>query len=747
MAMTQQGLVLGTAGYMAPEQASGQGSDQRADVWAFGVVLYEMLTGLPVFKGESVPHVLADVLKTEPDWSRLPKNLHPRVRHLLERCLTKKPRSRWHSIADARIEIEAALGDPRGVTPGPSGSAAERQSSNVLRLAAMAVVAAGIAGAAVWLLRPMPTPAPEPKPVVRFSIPLPAPLSFPGDSVSMLAVSPDGKHIAYSSGGEIFLRNIGEREARPVQGTAETGAGPFTPVFSPDGQWLAYVHVQSAVGPYRVKRVPIAGGAPSTIHEANNPSNFPHGLSWPTADDVLFTNADGIVRVSVNGGMPDVLIARAQGERLFSPQLLPDGESVLFTRAPGDPGAFGGIEAPQVVVQSIGADDRTVVRERGSAGRYLPTGHLVYADGTALFAIPFDPQSRTVRGGAVPMVDALRRSGNAFSDAAYFAVSETGTLVTVPPNVGSDGGVERTLTWVDRNGREEPFPVRPDDYSMVRISPDGKKVALVLGAAMVTNARLAIWIFDLTTETLSSLTAHPDGDDGPVWSTDSSRIFFRSARDSPPMGVYAIGVDTGETTPLAASPDFPIVMPWTVSPDDRTLGLLTVGADSAFDVIALSLEGGGEYVPLLHEATDENQPAFSPNGAWIAYQEGAVEDGTAEISIRPYPDVSRRKFPVGPGRAPVFSRDGSELFYLDGEGLWAAPITYEPTLRVGTPQRLFETTGYFLDAPGRAWDVDPSGERFLMIRLPTSESGELPTERIDVVVNWFEELESRVPVD
>jgi Tol biopolymer transport system component len=694
-----------------------------------------------------VPHILADVLKTEPDWTRLPKNLHPRVRHLLERCLTKKPRSRWHSIADARIEIEAALSDPRGVTPEPSAGAAERKSSSALRLAAAALVVAAIAGAAGWLFRPVPTPAPEPKPVVRFSIPLPTPLSFPGDSVSMIAVSPDGKSIAYRAGGEILLRNIGEREARPVRGTAETGLGPVTPVFSPDGQWLAYVQVQSLIGPYTVKRVPVAGGAPSTIHEPTG--LFPHGLSWPTADAVLFTNTDGIVRVSLDGGMPEVLIARAEGERLFSPQLLPGGEAVLFTSVPGDPGSMGGIEAAQVVVQSIGMDDRTVIRERGSASRYLPTGHLVYAEGTALFAIPFDPEARAVRGGPVPVIDALRRSGNGFSDTGYFAVSETGTLVTVAPNARSAGRVERALTWVDRNGRETPFPARPDDYSMARISPDGSKVALVLGTALVTNVQLAIWIFDLRTETLSSLTADPAGDDAPVWSTDSSRIFFRSARDAPPLGVYAIEVDTGETRLVASSPDFPIVQPWTISPDNRTLGLLSVGPNSDFDIMTLSLGDGGEYMPLLHEAVAETQPVFSPNGAWIAYQENAV-DGTVEINIRPFPNVSRARTPVGSGRHAVFSPDGSELFYLDGGALSAAPITYEPTLRVGTPQRLFETAGYFLDAPGRAWDVDPSGERFLMIRepaTPETDGGLPPSARIDVVVNWFEELESRVPVD
>jgi DNA-binding winged helix-turn-helix (wHTH) protein len=650
------------------------------------------------------------------------------------RFIVTEPGRGFRFVASVETMTPAAapaLSETR-VPPGKEASG----PSKVLRFAAAAAIAV-VVGFTGWFLRPFP--APEPKSVVRFSVPLPAEPAYPANNFSTVAVSPDGQLIAYVAGGEILLRNVGEREARPVQGTAETG-GVVTPVFSPDGQWLAYVHGRN-VTETAVKRVPIGGGTPVPLYEATRAVDFPLGLSWPTADTMLFANADGIVRIPANGGTPEVLVARGQGERFDSPQLLPTGEAVLFTRVPRNPGDIGEINVAQVVVQSVGVDDRTVVVEGGSAARYLPTGHLVYAQGTALFAIPFDPQARTVRGGPVQISDALRRSASGHSDTAYFDISKTGTLVTVPSNPTAGGRFETTLTWVDREGREEPFPVRADDYTMVRISPDSTKVALVLGTVL-GGPRPAIWLFDLRTENLSLLTADPAGDDGPVWSADGRRVFFRSLRGDAP-GVYAIELETGETKLLASSSlEFRGPLPWTISPDDRTLGLITFARNT--DIATLSL-ADGELAWLLHDPEIiENQPSFSANGAWIAYREGP-DDGTGEITIRPFPGVSRTRIPVGRGTSSVFSRDGSELFFFDGQGLSAVPVTYEPTLRVGAPQRLFETTARFPTVTGgRSWDVDPSGERFLMINAPSAAAGDAGA-RIDVVVNWFEELKRRVP--
>jgi dipeptidyl aminopeptidase/acylaminoacyl peptidase len=417
---------------------------------------------------------------------------------------------------------------------------------------------------------------------------------------------------------------------------------------------------------------------------------------------------------------------------------------------PGEPGTAGQFDSAQIVVQSIGTDDRTVVWQGGSAARYLPSGHLVYAQGTALFAIAFDPNTRAVSGGPVQMLQGLRRSSNSFSDTANYAISDTGTLAMVPgnPGAGADVPVETTLTWVDREGREEALALRPDDYTLVRISPDGTKLALVVGANLIRNTPPSIWIFDLQTNNLSLLTADPAGDDGPVWSSDSRRIFFRSLRNDM-VGVYAIELDTGATDLIAsATGNFPNALPWSISPDDRTLALVSAASVENINVAALSLTDG-EFAHLLEGEGTENEPSISPSGAWIAYQQ-STNGGALEINIRPFPDVSRTRIPVARGQSAVFSRDGKELFFFDGTGgLMAASVAYEPTLRVGTPRRLFDSAAYLWVALGRAWDVDPSGQRFLMIRQPSSPEDDAPVERqrIDIVLNWSEELENRVPTE
>jgi serine/threonine-protein kinase len=311
MGATQQGTIFGTAAYMSPEQASGEVVDKRADIWSFGVVLFEMLTGHRMFTGKSVSHVLANVLKADPDWKSLPANLHPRVRLLLERCLEKEPRDRYHDIAEARVDLEHVLADPRGVLIQSEGAAARTKSAS-LRFVAIVVAAAAVAGGLGWFSHRVP----ESKPglVVRFPMLLPPSVQFTPAPVSMIAISSDGTRVAYTANGQVFLRNLNESEGRPVPGTNAGGFGAAEPVFSPDGLWLAYVHVIANEGPFIIYRVPITGGTPLKVFEAQKgPNNFEFGLTWPTADKMVFANSDGIVQVAADGGTPEVLVKRVEG--------------------------------------------------------------------------------------------------------------------------------------------------------------------------------------------------------------------------------------------------------------------------------------------------------------------------------------------------------------------------------------------------------------------------------------------------
>jgi hypothetical protein len=330
------------------------------------------------------------------------------------------------------------------------------------------------------------------------------------------------------------------------------------------------------------------------------------------------------------------------------------------------------------------------------------------------------------------------------SDTANFAVSDTGTLITIPGDAAmqAQGRIATTLTWVDRDGRETELPIRPDDYTTVRISPDGTKIALVVGSQIARGTSPKIWLYDQRTENLSLLSGHPDGDDSPLWSTDGRRVFFRSRR-AEANGVYAIDVETREVTLIGSSAEFASALPWTITRDDRLLGLVGAATFTDFNIVTLSV-ADGKFANVLQEKVNESEPSFSPNGAWIAYA-GRALDPASQITIRPFPAVSRTLIPVGPGFSPLFSRTGTELFFLDGTALSVAPISYEPTVIVGPPRVLFDATSYILNVDGRAWDVDPSGQRLLMIRAPGGAEGARERERIDVVLNWFEELKTRAP--
>jgi len=723
VAMTEQGMILGTAAYMSPEQASGQATDQRADVWAFGVVLFEMLSGGPLFAGESVPQILADVLRSEPDWSRLPKNLHPRLRVLLERCLEKKVRNRYHSIADVRVDIERVLSDPQGVVVAdtravvPARSMVSRIASSVVLVLAGAAVA-GIVG---WITRPKPVPAT----IDRWAYALPDSQAFRNMAWTVMALSPDGRRFVYNTTDGLYVRSMDELEARLIPGTEESLQNLF---FSPDGQSVAYFANN------QLKRIALSGGAPVVI--AAGLTNL-DGASWGQGDTILFDQDTGMYRVSAKGGTPERVIAARAGENLGRPELLPDGETVLFTTV-----IASNWDAAQIVAQSLSTGERTVLIQGGRSAHYLPTGHLIYARGDGLFARAFDLDTLKVSGGAVPLVQSVMRAAN--TDSANYGIAANGTLAYVR---GTDRTARHSLIWVDRDGSEELINAPVRNYQYAQLSPDGTRVALDS-----RDEENDIWIFDLARGNLQRLTRDPGMNRSPVWWLDGRVAFSRASGNA--EDIYWQAADgSGMAEPLtnnSSELQLPL-FPSSFTPDGSVL-LSTAGDD---DIWMTTIDGtAATSAPLLNNAWREGSPALSPDGRWLAYK--SAESGQDEVYVRPFPNTEtfRRKISTNGGSHPDWNPDGSELFYLelerDGSGtgaLMAVPIDAGTSFTPGTPRKLFAGNFVAIGGGRGVYDVANDGQRFLMIKNAAGSDGEDARNEIIIVQNFVEELQRLVPVN
>jgi Tol biopolymer transport system component len=730
--MTEAGFILGTAAYMSPEQARGRFVDQRTDIWAFGCVLYEMLTGKPAFLGEDVTSTLARVLETPAKLDALPADVPPAVRRTLELCLEKDARKR---IADMR-DVQLALAGTFAVAA--LSAAPQRRALPI----AAAVAAVALAGAAAWLLKP--APAADPKIITRFNYTLPAGITLRNTPRPVLDIAPNGEFFAFNGSDGIRVRRMGEIDSHVIPGTARPLVDP---VISPDGREVAYFEVPP---PIKLVKVAIGGGAPVVLAE---PLQTPFGLSWEPDGTLYYAQPDGIWRVSHNGDKPKHVIDTANGQA-YGPQLLPGGEWLLFTLA--KTGSVNRWNDADIVIQSLKSGERRVLRSGGFDARYLPSGYITYAFQNVLFASAFDPTTLKIDDERVALVQGVQSAGLAplgGSGSSFYAVSNNGTLVFVPGTAGPDPvRPQRTLAWVDRDGKATPLPVRPDNYTMARLSPDGTRIALVVGSALpASDPPPDIYVYDLKTENLTQLTFSPESDDGPVWSRDGSRIFYRANKNGVGI-VTAVSADGGTPEPLARSESGDYPLAWSVSPDGERL--LLVNATTVQDVNLATVDIGKDNTvkPLLDLAENVAEPSLSPNGQWLLYYEYRDPSARdAEVDIRPFPDVRQQRRPVAPGMHPIFSADGSEIFFFDGGGLSVAPVQYSP-LRVGGPRKLFRGQYWYgvagpTGALGRAWDVDSKNDRFLMITMPSTGTTGTPAaqEEIDVVENWLEELKQRVP--
>ena len=602
-AMTQAGMILGTAAYMSPEQARGKPVDKRTDIWAFGCVLFEMLTGTRAFSADEVSDTLAYVLTKEVNWSTLPRQTPAAVRYLLGRCLDKDARGRLRDIGEARLALEGAF--ETGVSPTVESVAVsqpavwERRVPLVLAASLLTAVVIGLAAWSLW-------PSAEPPVVTRSDYDLPEGQQFRNLGRSVLAFSPDGRAFVYDATEGLYLRAMGDLEARLIPGT-ETGL-TVMPFFSPDGESVAYFDIAAN----EMKRIATSGGAPVVISAAG----FPFGASWGPGDAILFGEGQGILRVSANGGTPALVIPAEAGEQMDGPQLLPDGDSVLFSVTTST-GATRWDEA-QIVVQSLRTGERTVIWQGGSDARYVPTGHLVYAVRDGLYAMAFDVDSLTVRGGPVPMVQNVQRAlvPQTSTGTANFGVSAQGSLVYVS---GTNASNDRMLALVGRDGVVAPLGVPPASYLSPRLSPDGGRLVV----QSVEAEGNMLWTYDLSSDRqIQQLTF--DGDNHrPIWTPDGQRITFSSDREGP-MSLYWTPADgSGAPERLTTAEAGTSHWPQSWSPDGQTL-LFNVQRDLLTDWDIWTLSVTGRETERLYDTPDTIYVGaeLSPDGEWLAYGAG-----------------------------------------------------------------------------------------------------------------------------
>jgi serine/threonine protein kinase/Tol biopolymer transport system component len=709
---TQQGVILGTAAYMSPEQARGKAADKRADIWAFGVVLFEMLTGRAVFSGKDVADILAAVLRSEPDWNRLPANLHWRLRELLERCLEKEAKNRYSGIADVRVDIQKVTADPSGGFA-PLQAFVERQLKWRLVLpwvAAALALGAIITGVAVWKLKPS-----EPRQVIRFSYELPGPQQFSNlGGAQVVAVSPDGKLFAYTTPEGLYLRSMGDWSARLLTGT-EGAAYPF---FSPDGNWIGYVS-QS-----KLKKISIGGSAPMTLCDGD----VDGGFSWTSDNRIIHGSGDSISWVSADGGKPEPLFEE-KGNTLGIPQMLPDGKSVLFTTSATPP--------HKIMVHSLKSGKSKVLFEGGFA-RYIKTGHIVYGMGNSLYARPFNPDTLEVTGRPALLIEDVLVSSWLW----HYAVSDSGTLVYMPST--TTAGNNRTLVWVDRKGKEEPIAAAPDVYCDLKISPDGTQIA----TSIVAAGNLNIHIWDIAHANMRQLTFDKFDNTQPLWTPDGKSIIYES-RHNDGIGLYRKEVDGNGEDEIIAPSSQKMFFPNSWSSNGKIL-VFTEWNGTNLDICTLSMERDQAPKPLLNGKYYEVFPKISPDGQWMTYMSG--ESGRDEVYVRPFPEVDKGRWTVSTngGTYPLWSGDRQDLLYWTDDALMVVPVQTTPTFRFGTPKALFQRTPARITVFGLTripWDISPDGKRFLMMKPPASTGPAAETPRkINIVLNWTEELKQRVPV-
>jgi serine/threonine protein kinase/Tol biopolymer transport system component len=701
---TQAGIILGTAAYMAPEQARGKPVDRRVDIWAFGCTVFEMLAGKPAFAGETLTDIVAAVVNTEPAWRALPTETPEAVRSVLRRCLQKDPARRLRDVADGRLELE----EP---PPGPSTSAVAYPQSIASRVLPWALCFALTVGLLVSALTRRE--AFGDRPISRLDLIVPEgnqhPELFDAEGAAV-AISPDGSQVGLvlvrSVERQIYLRRLDAPDMIPLRGTENARVL----CFSPDGRSIAFV-----TSDRNVKTISLRDGLVKVIG-SNADNGIVAGLSWTTDDSIIYVSRGGLWEASVRGGAARQLTTpdRQRGEVAHRwPHALPESNGVLFMST-----TSSGRDGWRVEVVSTTTGRRQALVDRGTFPVYAASGHLLFVRDGSLLAAPFDVKRVQLTGSPVPVVSNVAVGG---AGGAMMTVSRTGSLLTAPV-----ASADR-LVWVSRGGDETEFGRTPPGIvRFPRIAPDGRRVALSIDATDV-------WVIDSVREASTRLTSGQVTGGNILWTPDGRQILFVTSQGLQAM--EASGGATGQPLP-SSSPSESL---GSISPDGRELAVLRYGQETGPDVYEVPLSGASTARPLLNGPFFEGGPQFSPDGRWLAYVSN--ETGRFEVYIRPYPALDR-KWPVstGGGTAPIWNRNGRELFYRNGAKMISVAVSPESDLLFSTPTVLFERPySYGTGVTVANYDVSADGQRFLMVK---EEAG---GARVHVTLNFFDELKRLAP--
>ncbi len=722
--LTEKGTLLGTVQYMAPEQLEGKEADRRSDIFAFGAIVYEMVTGERAFEGESQASLIHAIMGTDPPPpSRVERTTPPGLDYVVQVCLKKAADDRWQSSRDLLRELKRVEpGNALEVVPVASATSSGRaiwQRPISLMFAAVLVGALPM-GLGVWSLMPD-----GPSRVTRFVIsPPPAAQFAPTVNQPDVAISPDGTQVVYGSLADDGTRLLSVCPLDQLGAILlrSLGSQPMGPFVSADGKWVGFFDDANDT----LKKVSILGGPPLTICQMDG--NL-RGASWGVDDTIVFATqatGNGLWRVSAAGGEPDALTRPnvSSGELGHQwPEILPGGEAVLFTIV-----MKGSIEEARIAVLNLETGEQQGLLSGGSNPRYAITGHLVYGHKGTLRAVGFDGDRLEVTTDPVTVVEDVMTKPQG---GASFDISENGSLL-----YRLSRRVRRTLVWVDRDGHEEPLAAEPRSYANPSVSPDGTRVAIE-----ARDQEEDIWIWDFTRETLTRLTFDPASDFYPVWTPDGRHVVFSSRRAGPANLYWRAADGTGGAERLTEGANNQY--PHSFSPDGTRLVFVENSpGDPGFDLRLRMFGGDRQTYTLLVSDFDEENGEISPDGRWLAYQSQA--SGRYEIYIRPFPNVDSGRWPISTsgGTRPLWAPDGDELYYFTSGGeLMAVPLQTRPTLSAGRPDPVLQQQYPVGESAGPNYDISADGQRFLMIKDDDSAQ---PTQLV-LVENWFEELQARVP--